>query len=263
MSGRTLPLAVAALMGIAALGDIATSPSLAATQKSEAEIEEIVRNYLLENPEVIFESVQRYREKQEALEAAAAAETARGYLPELRSNPAGQVVPAPSGDAEIVVVEFFDYNCSACRFAADFVFELQEDDPNIELVFQELPVTNRLSRGPSLLALSVADTDGYVGFHRAMMKHDSLIDQDVAASIAKDLGLPQAAIRSAMQEGDFQASLHERLDASMDLADELGIGATPAFIVASADGEYVRVFEGFYGPNVMEMIAEAKNASRK
>ena len=41
MSGRTLPLAVAALMGIAALGDIATSPSLAATQKSEAEIEEI------------------------------------------------------------------------------------------------------------------------------------------------------------------------------------------------------------------------------
>lgn len=264
MLGRTLPMAAASLVGLAALGVIATSCSNAASQpRSEAEIEEIVRAYLLENPEIIFEAAEIYQQRQRDLARAGAEEAARSYLPELRSSPAGHVINAADGTPDIIVVEFFDYNCGFCRRATDFVFDLQANDPAMELIFQELPVTNPASRDPALAALAVAGTDGYVDFHREMMSATGLVDGARAASIANDLKLPSSLIDAALSETPAQEVLHERLDRSIDIANEIGIDGTPAFLIASPDGEYVRVVPGFDEVGVAEAIREARTAAAR
>ena len=263
MPFRIWPAAVTALLGAAALIDITLSPAAMANQRSETEIEEIVRNYLLENPEVIFEAVERYQTKQQDLARAAAREAAREYLPELRNDPAGHVIDAPSGEAEILVIEFFDYNCGFCRQATDFVFSLQEDNEDLEIILQELPVTNANSREPALLALAAADTDSYVGLHRAMMTSDSLVDGDRAADIARDLDISDDLINRALTPGERQDALHARLDRSMDIADALGIDGTPAFLIASADGKYIEVIPGLSEAGVIAAIEEARTGQRR
>lgn len=264
MPGRTLPMAAATLMGLVSLGVIATSCSNAASQpRSEAEIEEIVRAYLLDNPEIIFEAAEIYQQRQMDLARAGAEEAARTYLPQLRREPAGHVVEAATGEPDVVVVEFFDYNCGFCRQATDFVFDLQADNPAMELIFQELPVTNPASRNPALAALAVAGTDGYVDFHREMMNATGLVDGPRAASIANDLDLPSSLIDAALSETAAQEALHERLDQSIDIATEIGIDGTPAFLIASPDGEYVRVVHGFNEAGVTQAIEEVRNAAAR
>lgn len=260
---RLWPAAVTALFGAIALVDIIASPTALASQRSEAEIEQIVREYLLENPEVIFEAVERYQVKQRELTQAAAREAAREYLPELLNEPAGHVINAPSGEADVVVIEFFDYNCGFCRQATDFVFSLQEENEDLQIILQELPVTNPNSREPALLALSAADTDNYVSYHRAMMTSESLVDGARAAAIAKELNIPDNLINRALEEGEEQDALHARLDRSMDIADALGIDGTPAFLIASISGDYIEVIPGLSEAAVLAAIEDARNGKKQ
>ena len=165
-------------------------------------------------------------------------------------------------DAPVTIVEFFDYNCGFCRRATDFVFDLKAKDDDLELVFQELPVTNQASRGPALAALAIADTEHYAPFHREIMQAAGLVDADRALVIAEELGVPVGPIEAALAEGAAQEALHARLDESIDLADALGIDGTPAFLIASPDASFVRIIPGYNEAAIREAVADARAATK-
>lgn len=257
-----LPLAGACLLAVTAFGDLLSpAPASASQSRSEEEIGEIVRAYLLENPEVIFEAVEVYQQQQYELAQLAAEEAARDYLPELLSSPAGHILPATSGQREVVVVEFFDYNCGFCRRASNFVFELQDQNKDLAVVLQELPVTNPNSREPALAALAVAGSDDYVTFHRRMMNADGIVDGDRARVIANDLGIPAGLIDDALNESAAQTALHDRLDRSLEIANALGIDGTPAFLVTTPDGSFVKLIGGYDEAAVKAAIEAARAKS--
>lgn len=263
MSSRLLTILAAGFLSVSALTDILTSPSHANTQsRSEEEIEEIVRNYLLENPEIIFEAARRYQQQQaeaEQLEIEAAEMAAAEMLDEFRNTQAGHVVKATSGTADVILVEFFDYNCGVCRMAADFVFELQENDPDLEVVLQELPVFDPRSRGPALASLAIAGTDNYVAYHRSLLGSTGVIDSNRAKALAADLDIDSDLIEAALTETALQADLHARLDRSIDIGDQLGLRGTPAFLVASPDGSFLRLVPGFDENMIKDAIRDARS----
>ena len=101
-----LPLAFLALAPACAEG-------FSASQK--AEIEAIIKEYLLQKPEILREGIGVL----DAREAAAAAKKREKVVADSGStlfSPASQaVIGAPSG--KITLVEFFDYNCGYCKRA--------------------------------------------------------------------------------------------------------------------------------------------------
>ena len=73
----------------------------------EDAIRQLVRDYLLANPEVLMEAAQAYRERQQEIQQQQAREALISRREELDQDPDSPVLGNPDGD--VVVVEFFDY----------------------------------------------------------------------------------------------------------------------------------------------------------
>jgi protein-disulfide isomerase len=78
-------------------------------------VEEIVRNYLLKNPEIIVEVQQALEEKQRAEQKVASAAVIQAESDDIFRAPHDGVVGNPNG--KTTVVEFYDYNCGFCKRA--------------------------------------------------------------------------------------------------------------------------------------------------
>ena len=120
-----ISLRVAALAAlVTAAPALAQAPVFNGQQKQA--IGEIVREYLLKNPEVLQEVMaeleKRQAEEQRVAQASALKESRQTLLNASHSLVAGN----PSGD--ITLVEFFDYNCTYCKRALSDVRSLVKAD---------------------------------------------------------------------------------------------------------------------------------------
>ena len=79
------------------------------TAEQKAEIQKMFEDYLLENGDKIIDSVSKYQERAAEEERAAAAEQAEVFIDSIAGRDDLPVAGNP--DDDVVVVEFFDYNC--------------------------------------------------------------------------------------------------------------------------------------------------------
>ncbi|WP_221792346.1 hypothetical protein [Aquisediminimonas sediminicola] len=99
--------------GLAATGKIAG-------HMDRAEIENIVRDYLMTHPEVIPAAMERLQQREQAKQIAT-------YRSMLETPFAGAWAGNEKGD--VVLVEFFDYACGYCRASVKDVDRLLKSDP--------------------------------------------------------------------------------------------------------------------------------------
>src|SRR3954467_13141620 len=100
-------LGAAGLLCALALPAAGQSPSAFDAQQRQA-IEQIVKDYLLKNPEVLQEAMTELERRQQDAQKSAQATALQDEREKLLS-PRNNVVGNPSGD--VTLVEFFDYNC--------------------------------------------------------------------------------------------------------------------------------------------------------
>lgn len=233
-------------------------------QLSKQEVEAIVRDYILENPQLIIESMERYTAETEAAakaEADAAAEAAiREHFTALISGESGHAFGAGADEAEVIIVEFFDYNCGYCRRATTFIKELEQEDASLRFVLQDLPIINEASRPVSLATLALANTEDYMPMHLAMMEASGLIRKNRMQALAEEAGVDYDRITTALEDEDTYKALEAKLETSMGLAKALDITGTPNFVIASPDGAYVKLVRGLDRDGLRTAIAAAKGA---
>ena len=113
-------------------------PALAFDATDKTEIHKIIREYLISNPEVIVEVQQALEIKRdrEAKEKAAKALVENADIIFKSPNQAS----IGNKDADVTVVEFFDYNCSFCQRAMQDMNSLLSKDTNLQFVLKELPI---------------------------------------------------------------------------------------------------------------------------
>lgn len=188
------------------------------------QVERIVREYLLREPEVIYEALQELQRRQ----AEQAAERQKQALADNRSllydRAADPVAGNPDGD--VTLIEFFDYRCTYCRRVVDSIRELIEDDPDLRLVFKDLPVLGPDSVLAARAALASRLQDGYVPFHFALMASSDLSPEGIRAT-ATAVGLDPDQLEEDMNAAEVQATIEE----NYRLASALGIEGTPAFVI--------------------------------
>lgn len=219
--------------------------TIAASGIAKEELEGFIYDYLMENPAVIIEAVEKFRQNQEEEEAKMFDKKLGEHKAYLQSdNGASPSVGNP--DADIVIVEFFDYNCGYCKRALKDVQALLREDDNIRVVFKEMPILSPTSHQSALWALAADRQGKYWEFHTAVMNHSGNKSESTLAQIAESVGLDVAKLREDAKDPALQAMI----DKNITVSQELGIRGTPAFIIND------RLSRGYMGLDSMKTLIE-------
>jgi protein-disulfide isomerase len=212
-------------VGIALMATaLARAEPAAAADLTAEQIEKIVRDYLMREPEVVLEALQEMQRR----ETEAAAERQRVAIAKnqkkLLEDPQTPIAGNPDGD--VTVVEFFDYRCTYCRRVVASLRELLEEDRGLRVVLKDMPVLGPDSVRAARAALASRKQDAYVPFHFALMATDDLSPAGIRAT-AKAVGLDPDRLEADMDAPEVSAVI----EANYALAQELGIEGTPAFVI--------------------------------
>jgi len=218
-----------AILGIAALSLFAVASVQAEDRNehglTEAQVKEIVRDYLLENPEVIVEALQIYQEREEQAEAEKARQMLMAHRDRL-DDPTGRFVAGnPQGD--VTIVEFFDYRCGYCKRVMPELLDEVRKDGNVRLVFKEFPVLGEESVMAARAGIAAAQQNRYYDMHLAMMQTRGGLSEARIMAIAQGLGLDLDRLRADMASPETE----EEISRNYELAQILNIRGTPGFVI--------------------------------
>jgi protein-disulfide isomerase len=191
---------------------------------SSAQVEARMREYILNNPQVLLEAVQRQEEAKQAAEENAAKSALVQHIDQLlkAKSPIGG---NPNGD--VTLVEFFDYNCPYCRKAGPIVAEAIAADKGLRIVYKEWPILGPGSEFAARAALAAHAQGKYEAFHQALMTSSSSVDETSTIEVAKALGLDVERLKRDMED----EAINSELSQNYTLAEKLRITGTPAFVI--------------------------------
>ncbi|MBL9011475.1 MAG: thioredoxin domain-containing protein [Alphaproteobacteria bacterium] len=198
----------------------------AAAEMDRAEVEKIVREYLLANPEILNEMIAELQER-EQMSAAEKAKTGIAQNKEALYNDGfSHVAGNPNGD--VTLIEFFDYRCGYCRKVRADLVTLMEQDSGVRLILKELPILSEASHEAAKAAIAAQNQGGdlYWKFHQAMLEADGL-DSAAIYDIAAGVGLDVARLKTDMED----PAVEKKIEQTHDLASKIGVDGTPAFII--------------------------------
>ena len=194
---------------------------------NEKQVEEIVAQYIDENPAALISSLEKFQKQ----EIAKQQEDAKNAVKESRSQMLESKFSAVFGevDSDNYVVEFFDYNCGYCKRAAPTLNKLIDDQDDLKVVFIELPVLGPSSEIAAAAALVVLQKHPkkYREFHNKMMEHKGKKELSIINQIARDLEIRDINFAEEIKEPEIA----EAIEKNRALADKLGIRGTPAFVI--------------------------------
>ncbi len=224
----------------------------------EEEIRALVRDYLLTNPEVIIEAVNEYSARERRLAQAQAKETAAENLSALLDPRHGFVTGKNPKKAKVAVVELFDYHCTFCKRAAPLIKEIAERDADVKVVFRELPILRKESDYAAEMSLAARDQGKFLDLHFALMDAKGVLTKERVHGFAKDVGINV----DKLQKSREKAEISEAITETHNIAAQMGVDGTPAFVVAAVDGSYVDIVTGFRPEELIQKIEEAKRAAQ-
>lgn len=193
---------------------------------------EFIREYLLENPEILLEVSDKLRTRQIQQERENAAMAMSAHKEKLEKHPMTPVTGNPDGD--VTLIEFFDYNCTYCKRVFPYLSELEENDPNLRVVWKEYPIL--AGRSPtSLTAAKVAMAahlqGKYIETHNALMgARGGLRSDEQVMQIAADTGLDMEKLKADMES----PAIKEYLSETLKLGSALQFQGTPTFVINGA-----------------------------
>lgn len=189
-----------------------------------------IRNYLLQNPEVLMEAIAVLEQRE------AAAETVNDVTLVLQNSEAifndGVSYVGGNPDGDITIVEFSDYRCPYCKKARPEVANLVAGDGNIRLIYKEFPILGADSATSAKFAvatLMVSGPENYISVSQALMKLRGSPSTEALTKISNDLGLDTEAVMLKMQSPEVS----QILQANRALGQALKISGTPTFVVGT------------------------------
>lgn len=228
----------AAMAGAALLGAAAAGGTMLALRPAPTAGDDGVRTYLLTHPEVIPEAMERLQQKKDAALVVANRDA-------IVTPFAGAVAGNPKGD--VTVTEFYDYACGYCRGAVADVDRLIAADPNVRVVFKEMPVLSPLSDRAARLSLAAAQSGRFLSFHHALYAAGPLDETTLAAAAAQAGVAPAAADAPA---------IGREVDAALGVARAMRFQGTPTFVIGD------RVLAGAVGYDALREAVAATRAER-
>jgi len=196
----------------------------------------LVRQAMVDNPQILMETADALRDRQ--------------YAPVLAAN--RQAVETPFGsswqgakDADVTLVEFYDYACGYCKASLPIIDRLIREDPKLRVVYREFPILGPESEVASRLALAASKAGRFQAFHDALYAAGRPAEATLKQA-AQAAGIPFAPPSDPEIDGELRRNYQ--------IAGQLGATGTPLFVVGD------RVMNGAVG---YEALKQAIEAARK
>jgi protein-disulfide isomerase len=197
-------------------------------------IERVVHDYVLANPEIIPQAMQALQDRESGkLVAANRAAITTPFGSAWAGNP----------DGDVTVVEYFDYNCGYCRASLPMVADLLKRDPNIRIVYRDLPILTESSRTAARASLTAAQQGKFQAFHDALYAAGPVSDATIGTA-ARKAGLAPTA----------PAPIDAEIARNLETAAKLGVTGTPSWVIGD------RVLSGALPVDELEKAIAAARA---
>ncbi len=206
----------------------------------------LVRNALIDNPEILQDAAKALEAKQaddqhkkrEASLAKAGGAYTKPFPGAIAGNP----------DGAVTLVKFTDYACGYCKASVPEIDKLIAANADLKVIYREMPILSESSRVAAFWALAAAQQGKHTAFHKAMFAAGRPDENTImAAATAARLDIKAAAAFAASKEVATEA------DSNLALAQQLGISGTPAYIIGN------KVLDGLQEADTMQKaIDEAR-----
>lgn len=240
---RPLLISLAAV-SLPACGEGALQAPGSVDRMQKAEVEAIVREYLLREPEILFEMQQAYQVKQE-MKQSLQAEKAWDQL--IRSSQNDPMIG--NRDAPITIIEFSDYECTFCKRAMPWVLAQADDGrQDIRVIVKESAWKEQTSEPAARAALAARKQGKYREMHIALMKAPyGAFTPEFLEAMARSAGLDIPRWKSDMISPEITKQIG-KYDEEYKLA---GVSGTPSFLING-------VFVGGFDQPQLEAVIEAQ-----
>lgn len=222
---RSLSLSLATAIAIALpAAALAADPAPALDKKA---VEKIIRDYILENPELLTEAIAVLQTREEEKARKEAEQALKDSHKDLYLSKTSPVGGNPKGD--VTMVEFFDYQCGYCKATQPEVDAAIKADGKVKLIYKEFPILGPASLVAAKAALASHRQGKYEAFHTALMTNKARLDEALIFKIAADTGLNTDKLKTDMESD----AVKKEIDDNIALAQKLGINGTPGFTIGS------------------------------
>ncbi len=213
---------VAALIGAGAFWLFQRAVPSALAESDRGRMEVVVHDYILAHPEILPEAMQKLQERETAQQQSEAAKVVAANASAILQPVGSAWAGNPKGD--VTVVEYFDYNCGYCRASLPAIAQLIASDPQVKVVYRELPILSDESGTAAKLSLAAADQGKFQAFHDALYAGGPLTPESMAAA-AKSAGLDMAKASA------FAPRAQAEISSNLELAHKMGMTGTPSWVI--------------------------------
>ena len=191
------------------------------------DLEEKIKDFILKNPEIIIESLQKFEVKKEN-EKKIENKNKINILSQQIYN--SESLFEGNEQANKVIVEFFDYNCSYCKRAHQDLKKIISQDKNIKVIYKNYPILseNSIKLAKYALIISEIDKKKFVTFHNLILTNKGVINDNILTSILTKLNIDKNSLEDKLDDTE----INQKLKNDIDLARNLGLRGTPAFIIS-------------------------------
>ena len=188
-----------------------------ANQMSQENIEKIIENFLIKNPQLLRSVLDKNKKNTELEKKKKAIQSLKSF-----KNPG-----IYQKNADVTIYEFFDYNCGYCKSVVKTIMETISEDKKINVIFVEFPILSQQSYTAAVAALASKKQNLYNEFHLSLMKIRGKVDDKRVFKTAKEIGLDVQQLKIDMNNPDISNQLNK----NREIAKLLNLNGTPAFII--------------------------------
>ena len=191
---------------------------------NKQEIQSIIEKYILENPEIIIESLEKFTANQKEREK----ENFVYILKNFYDSKLYESLPRIGNTkSQLIIVEFIDYNCGYCKKTLPTISKLMKNFENIKIVFIDYPILSESSEIAARASLAANEQNAYFEYHTVLLNNKKSINEDTLYKIAKELSLDIEKFKKDMSSEKIKNNIIR----NVKFANSLKIRGTPTFII--------------------------------
>lgn len=193
---------------------------------SRDEVNDIVKDYIISNPEIILTSLEGLHNKK----INESAQKASSFLKKNKNEVETADAPPFLGnkDGDIIIVVFYDYNCSFCKKAHEYENEILIHDPGVKLILRPTPILgeNSVYIAKVALALYNISPENFFQIHGEIMQMAEINETTIRSLISK-YNIEYSAVENEINS----YAVKQLLEKNFALAKELDIKGTPSYVI--------------------------------
>ena len=153
-------------------------------------------------------------------------------------------------DSDLIIVEYFDYNCGYCKkFHQELRYTLKEEQ-NLKVVYKNLPVLSENSKflAKISIAIGLKSNQKFLSFHEFVMNSKKQIKENDLKMKIQDMNLDYSKILELSKSKEIEKIIEK----NFIQANSLGIRGTPAIVVKN------EVIEGYVSRKLIRSLLQTQ-----